>query len=324
MTRLSSIAVIYDDNGVLAKIGQLAERTIPRPYEKHFLPTYTKLKDLRSRGRIKKVIEDTTAQKPFPLFNQIEIETLNRCNNDCSFCPVNRKHDPRTLSVMDEELFNSLVAQLGDLQYEGSVSLFSNNEPLLDRRIADFCKIAKQKVPKAYLFLMTNGKLLTVQLFENLMKYLDLLYIDNYDNQTKLIEPVKAIAELCLTNATYREKVKIHVKRKSRVRSTRGGGAPNRTNIAPLKSSCIQPFTKLVVRPDGKISLCSNDAFGKVTLGDLTRDSISEAWNGDLFWEVRRRIAEGRKNFFLCSTCDAELSVPSFYMSARKDVDLSS
>jgi MoaA/NifB/PqqE/SkfB family radical SAM enzyme len=262
------------------------------------------------------------AQKPFPLFSSIEIETLNRCNNDCSFCPVNWKRDPRPLSVMDEKLFNSLIAQLADLQYEGDVSLFSNNEPLLDRRIVDLCKIAKQKIPTAHFFLFTNGKLLTRELFENLMKYLDLLYIDNYDNQMKLQEPVKAIIELCLAHPTYGEKVEIHVKRKSQLRSTRGGTAPNRTNIAPLQSSCIQPFTRMVVRPDGKISLCSNDAFGQTTLGDVTGDSIYDVWNSDPYWGVRRRILEGRTNFFLCRGCDAELSVPSFYMLAWKDVAL--
>ena len=214
--------IIYDD-GVLAKIREFSERTTPRLFEKHFFPTYTKLKDLHSKGRIRRVIEDRTAQEPFHLFNYIEIETLNRCNNDCSFCPVNRTDDPRPISVMDEELFNSLIAQLADLQYEGRVSLFSNNEPLLDRRIVDFCKIAKQKIPKAYLFLLTNGKLLTTELFENLVRYLDLLYIDNYDNQIKLQEPVKAIIKLCRTNPAYGEKVEIHVKRKSQIRSTRGG-----------------------------------------------------------------------------------------------------
>jgi MoaA/NifB/PqqE/SkfB family radical SAM enzyme len=210
---------------------------------------------------------------------------------------------------MDTDLFNSLIAQLAALQYDGIISLFSNNEPLLDRRIADFCAIARQELPNANHVLYTNGKLLTTELFENLMKYLDVLVIDNYDNQMKLQEPVKTIAELCLTNPTYAEKVQIYMRRKDEVLSTRAGGAPNRTNIAPLKSSCVIPFTQMVVRPDGKLSLCDNDALGKVTLGDLTRDSIFDAWNSDLYWGVRRRIAEGRKSFFLCSSCDAQLRV---------------
>jgi len=291
------------------KISDFLARTTPGLYEKHFWPTFRKLQAVRSRGRIRRIIEDRMAQKPFPLFTMIQIETLNRCNNDCSFCPVNRKRDSRPRSVMDADLFNSLIAQLADLQYDGIISLFSNNEPLLDRRIADFCAIARQKLPNANHVLYTNGKLLTIELFENLMKYLDVLVIDNYDNQMKLQEPVKAIAELCLTNPTYGENVEIHMRRKDEVLSTRGGGAPNRTNIRPLKSSCVIPFTQMVVRPDGKLSLCDNDALGKVTLGDLTQDSVFDAWNSDLYWGARRKIAEGRKNFFSCRSCDAQLRV---------------
>jgi MoaA/NifB/PqqE/SkfB family radical SAM enzyme len=302
------MTVIYEYDTQRKKIGALLAQRTPRLYEKHFLPTYRKLQDIRCRGRTKRFIEDRMAQKPFPLFGNIEIETLNRCNNDCSFCPVNRKLDPRPRRIMDEDLFNSLIAQLADLQYKGDIGLFSNNEPLLDRRIVDFCKIVKQKIPNVnHLYLDTNGKLLTIELFENLMKYLDFLVIDNYDNQMKLQEPVKAITEHLLTNPTYGEKVRIYMRKKDAILSTRGGSAPNRTNIAPLKSSCYFPFSQMVVRPDGKISLCNNDPLGKVTLGDLTRDSVSDVWNGDLYWGVRRRIAEGRKNFFLCRSCDMTL-----------------
>ena len=305
------MTVIYEYDNKQKKIGALLERRTPRLYENHFLPTYRRLQDIRCRGHIKRMIEDRVAQKPFPLFGSLEIETLNRCNSDCSFCPVNRKLDPRPRSVMDEDLFNSIIAQLADLQYKGDIGLFSNNEPLLDKRIVDFCKIAKQKIPTInHLHLSTNGKLLTIELFEDLMKYLDFLVIDNYDNQMRLQEPVKAITEYLLTNPTCEEKVRIYVRKKDEILSTRGGSAPNRTNIAPLTSSCYLPFAQMVVRPDGKISLCNNDPLGKVTLGDLTRDSISNVWNSDLYWGVRRKIAKGRKNFFLCRGCDMELCWP--------------
>lgn len=129
------------------------------------------------------------------------------------------------------------------------------------------------------------------------MKPLDCLIIDNYDNEMKLIEPVKTIVELILTNSKCA--VKIRMVKKDQVMTSRGGCAPNRTRTAPLKSSCVLPFIQMVVRPDGKASLCCNDALGKVTLGDLTKDSIYDVWNNDLYWGVRRRIAAGRKNFFM-------------------------
>ena len=47
------------------------------------------------------------------------------------------------------------------------------------------------------------------------MKYLDVLVINNYDNQMKLQETVKAIAELLPTNPTYEEKTVSYVKERS-------------------------------------------------------------------------------------------------------------
>ena len=38
------------------------------------------------------------------MFHHIEIETINRCNGVCSFCPINCRIDPREKKVMSEEL----------------------------------------------------------------------------------------------------------------------------------------------------------------------------------------------------------------------------
>ena len=44
----------------------------------------------------------------------VEIETLNRCNNDCSFCPVNRHDDTREFHKMSENMFYNIIEQLED------------------------------------------------------------------------------------------------------------------------------------------------------------------------------------------------------------------
>ena len=73
-----------------------------------------------------------------PMFKTLEIETINRCNGKCSFCPVNSTNDDRILSKMSEDLFNKILVELVDMKYSGRVSLYSNNEPFLDDRIVDF------------------------------------------------------------------------------------------------------------------------------------------------------------------------------------------
>ena len=66
-----------------------------------------------------------TAENRHPAFPElIELETINRCNGSCAFCPVNRHDDPRELAVMDEALFCRIVEQIGASGFKGRMALF--------------------------------------------------------------------------------------------------------------------------------------------------------------------------------------------------------
>ena len=131
-----------------------------------------------SRKEVYQAVEQLHIHQP--LFNHIELETINRCNGSCSFCPVNHHTDPRPLATMSEDLFKSIVSQLADIQYSGRFSTFSNNEPLLDDRIISLNQLAREAIPPARMHLYTNGNLLTLDKFIPLTSILDALIIDNY------------------------------------------------------------------------------------------------------------------------------------------------
>jgi len=42
----------------------------------------------------------------------VSIETVNRCNSTCSFCPANRTSESRPYQKMTEELFKKIIADL--------------------------------------------------------------------------------------------------------------------------------------------------------------------------------------------------------------------
>jgi radical SAM protein with 4Fe4S-binding SPASM domain len=254
-------------------------------------------------GIMTRMLHDT----PFPLFSFIEIETINRCNGGCSFCPVNSKDDPRELRIMDEELFRSILVQLGELRYRGTLSLYSNNEPLLDRRLADFAGMARELVPHARLNLLTNGTLLTVPLFQTLMAHLDKMVIDNYSDMLTIHRNVREVMEYWNSNRIPGKRVVLSIRREDAILSSRGGTAPNRRYVSPIRSSCLLPFCQMVVRPDGKLSLCCNDALGSVTLGDLNSETLVDAWNSSRYRDIRHRIRTGRARLDACSRCDAFL-----------------
>ncbi len=240
-----------------------------------------------------------------PLFNNIEIETINRCNGTCSFCPVNKFKDIREEKIMDIGLFEKIIAQLEDLNYSGRLALFSNDEPLLDERIIELSKYAREHLPYAQIHMFSNGTLFTLQKFIALLPYLDELIIDNYSKKLQLIKPCREIKEYVEAHPEIQKKVVIILRKPNEILTSRGGDAPNRKNMVSYEhAACALPFQQLVVRPDGKVSLCCNDPYGKCTLGDLNQQSILEVWYGPQYNMLRKCIAEGRSQWDHCRNCD--------------------
>lgn len=239
-----------------------------------------------------------------PLFSSIELETINRCNGVCEFCPVNRRDDTRKFKLMDEVLFKSIIKQLKDLNYSGRLAFHSNNEPFMDKRIIEFVKYARNRLPKAYIYMYTNGTLLTMEKFLGIIPYLSKIYIDNYNDDLKLNKTSKDINDYCRKNKLINLKVEIRLRKIHEVLNTRGGQSPNNHKKKTLNMSCILPFKQLVIRPDGKISLCCNDPLGKFTLGDLNKQSLIEIWYSKKYSIIRNKLSKGRKNICLCKYCD--------------------
>lgn len=242
--------------------------------------------------------------KKCPLFSSIEIEVINRCNGECPFCPVNRNIDPRKFHKMDEKLFKKIIDELGELDYSGRLALHSNNEPFLDSRIIEFTKYAREKVPKAFLYMYTNGTLLTIDKFNEIIPYLDRIVIDNYDDNLKLHDNAKKIHAVCKSNRDIDRKVEIHVRKIHEVLDTRGGQSPNNHKRKTYDISCILPYKQMIIRPDGKTSLCCNDPYGKNTLADVNKMSLKEAWYSKRAEQVRRSLRKNRSGIRLCRFCD--------------------
>ena len=243
--------------------------------------------------------------KKVPLFEYLEIETINKCNGVCSFCPVNKLVDPRPELHMSTELYHKIIDELASLNYSGEISLFSNNEPLLDERIVELHKYAREKLPYARIHMFTNGTLFNIELFKSLIPYLDELIIDNYMQKLQMIKPVKEIYDYVSEHPELSRKVTIVLRKQQEILTSRGGDAPNRTDMPTYEGeTCALPFEQMIIRPDGKVSLCCNDPIGKNTLGDVSKESLVDIWYGPKFTRVRELLALGRENWEHCKHCD--------------------
>ncbi len=166
--------------------------------------------------------------KTVPIFSHIEIETLNRCNGVCDFCPVSVQNEVRSYIKMDTNLFTKIIDELADFNYSGRICLFSNNEAFMDDRIIEFHKFTRERLPNARTHLFTNGTLLTLEKFVEVIPYLDELIIDNYNQQLNLIPNVKEIANYCSEHEVLKNKVTIVLRKPKEILTTRGEEAPNR------------------------------------------------------------------------------------------------
>jgi len=247
-------------------------------------------------------------------FSALEIETINRCNGSCSFCPANHKSDKRKLAAMDDGLIAKIIEELASIHYKGFLGLQSNNEPLLDKKIIERIEMARRKCPEAFLYMYTNGTLLDIDKMEAILKTrIDMVTIDNYSDKRELNPNIKIIDDYFRRkkDLLYETHVQISIIEQSAVRTNRGGTAPNK-NPAEYKEyidlrniGCFLPFKQMVIRPDGKVSLCCQDALGQVTLGDVSCQGLIDVWRGAPYERLRNELLHsGRGNLPLCKYCD--------------------
>lgn len=238
--------------------------------------------------------------------SHVEIETLNRCNSTCGFCPVNRNDDPRVLARMDEGLFREIIDGLATWGFDRTLNLFSNNEPFLDKRIFDFAAYAREKLPNAYIQVITNGMALDVTKAERILPLLSHMVINNYATTLDLHPHIAEIKEKLEAEAPdLAKKLVVGLRLLDEFKSNRGGTAPNRRVRDPLyRSRCAYPWFQMVIRPDGKVSLCCNDALGQETIGDVAADGVQAAWEDVRRSEVRQLMMQGRDRLDICRHCD--------------------
>lgn len=263
-------------------------------------------KTRRLQKKIKKNPLPVSAFENDPLFSSVEIETMNRCNGNCGFCPVNHKQDSRPFKKMTVELFRKIIDELSIIDFSGTVHLYSNNEAFLDTRIYEFAEYARNKLPSAKIDLSSNGTLLDVEKYKLIIQHLDSFFINNYCTDYKLKPNIAKIGEYIEPYPELSRKTHIQMRYEKQIMTTRGGQAPNSLHRVkkPLRIGCLKPAEQLIIRPDGKVSLCCNDALGTVTLGDINVSSLVNSWNSASARDARRKVLRSRTYFEICRACD--------------------
>ena len=298
------VKIIYP-HVIKERIRDRIQRLFPYAYEKINI-LFVRRNDRRYHRLQQDIFEQLKNLTGKP--SDIEIETINKCNSTCGFCPVNRYADTRQFQRMSRELFCNIIDQLSEWNYDRVLKLYSNNEPFLDKRIFEFTEYAREKLPKAFLKITTNGTALNVEKVDRILPLLSQLVINDYGTDTSYVfhEHIQKIIDHVNTNhPDLAPRLAVAARRLTEVKTTRAGTAPNRMiKTITYHSRCAYPFFQMVIRPDGKVSLCCNDALGQMTLGDVSSDSIRDVWHSNTRREIQESMCKSRDQIQLCAGCD--------------------
>lgn len=221
-------------------------------------------------------------------FRLIQIETVAGCNYRCSFCPVGQIDMP--MGRMTRETFENIIGQLRD--FEGEIDLFFRNEPLLDQRIFDFVKYAKENT-RAKIVLQTNGSLLTEEKLGVLTASCTVI-VNDYTEDNEISDRVRSWK--------VNDRVIMSPRSSDEVLTNRAGNLPESAG-GSFRGFCVKPFAEMTIAFNGDVVLCCQDWMLEEKFGNTNENTLEEIWTGSRFESKRQALREGKRNG-LCEKCD--------------------
>ena len=234
-------------------------------------------------------------------FISADLETYAYCNRKCDFCFNSDRFKQREKGIMPTGTWKRIINELGEMNFYGRISPHFYGEPLLDTRLPELVKYAREKCPNSYIFISTNGDYLDDKLFRKLVKNgTNQFFVTNYDDKEKpqLIELAKKYPAH-ITVRSYKDFVKIN----------RSGEIFGRKKI--LNRLCLRPSGQLVINWKGEVLLCCNDYYARCKFGNVNTQKIAEIWNGKDFRDCRLRLQKGKRwSISICKYCDEIGNIP--------------
>ncbi|SVE64180.1 uncharacterized protein METZ01_LOCUS517034, partial [marine metagenome] len=219
---------------------------------------------------------------------------------------------------------------LKEINYRGRINFYNNSEPLITKNIFEYLEYATKTIKNGNEFrFMTNGISLNNSKSENLVKSgINSIIVNLYlDDLTKdFPEKVMYLKELVDANNIEKNtkiSLEIHKRLITEVLCNKSGDAPNKHEAYPMyfRGFCIQPFTRLVIDPNGIIGLCCMDAFIKKSFGNLNDSKLIDIWEGSELNHYRNELLQGnRTKLDVCSNCDYYGCDGSFNNSILKKI----
>lgn len=284
-----------------------------------------------------------------PPLEQVEIQLVSWCNRSCAFCPSGNFAVPT--EMMEWEVIQHIIHRLEQVNFCGTVGLHLICEPLLHKSFSDVVAEFRQRLPKTFIRIESNGDVLDNRMTK-LIDYFDAglneILINCYDSvkqrdarNQKILDLVGKDRTIYYWNRKMRNpmgrrckwrvvKLRDFFEEDYSLRNWAGHVSQQRREHVtfPIPLSCDRPFKRLHLNYKGQAILCNNDWKFDVIIGDLTADSLTTVWNSPILVDhYRPALLECDRSKTLCKSCDSGVpwtksprlspahSTPSFYRS---------
>jgi hypothetical protein len=264
----------------------------------------------------------------------VAVETTNRCNAKCPFCP--NQYLQRDKGHMSDDLFEKIIDDCGQFSLP-AIEPFLNGEPFVDPKLLPRLELIRNRLPNTKLRLYTNGYGLKPKMVDALTGLgIDHLYISLNTLNPETYHSIMGFdLERTLKNLDYLTDIsrRDRVARRITFRMTRTESTPLseqeafeafcrkcgvRSFIVGLFnykgdiSSQLPPpnfpcehITRVDILSNGMVTLCCMDQEGTFAWGDATKDSILDIYNGTEANRYRKLHREGsRMEAKPCGTCN--------------------
>lgn len=292
-----------------------------------------------------------------PKSNDMRFEVTTRCNYNCVICPHGEL--TRKIETMSFGLFRKILDNiLEETDQYDTLSFPGMGEPLLDETLDKKIEYAKKK--KLNILILTNGSMLSVDRFKTLedlgVASIRISFYGNDPDSYSRVHGVsnKTIFSTVRDNLTKISKIKKRTKLLLTFNLVEGAndecvnawieywkdkadlieawrphnwvdGKDYRKVQAKLLPTCGRPFGgPLQIQADGTVNMCCFDFDGKLTLGDLKKQTLEEIFSSPLYRKIEGCHASGKfeGSGLICGGCDQRNAVKSDAMIFNSKFDI--
>ena len=266
-----------------------------------------------------------------PVPSRVHLELTARCDLQCLHC-AGAMHERRR-GDMDYAFFLRTATTLRGLGVR-ELGLSYLGEPFLCRWLPEAIHHAKRELGFPFVFLTTNGRTATPERVRDCMDAgLDSLEFeynfagpDQFHYVTGAREQDYWKVDVNLIAARIvRDEVRSRTGHRCRLTASSvrlDDGQPERMKRTlkrirasvdahhwkPLRRPappCVPLFEQAHITFDGRLSACPFDHDARFEVGDLTRETFLEAWNGERYGALRAAHLAGERRGTPCESCNA-------------------